>query len=282
MVTAHIATVHWGSDSWIGIQQSYLKAYFQIPYKLYGFVYPHKEAQSSLTSGYEYVNTEPIVEHHTKLNLLAEIIKQSANPSDIIIFIDGDAFPVSTITEDFFKPLETNEFMAIRLDENLGDPVPHPSFFACKLSTWVKHEFNWNPGPMWQTPLGKVTDTGATILKISTEKGLRWKPLLRSNKTNLHPLWFGVYENAIYHHGAGFREPISRVDRKEMDCAKPGLCLRLVGKLQRYLSIKNLYRFQRYSGIRMRIVQKNRQLSGSVFEQIKADQTLTIIKKLFC
>ena len=153
--------------------------------------------------------------------------------------------------------------MAIRLDENLGDPVPNPSFFACKMSTWVKHEFNWNPGPMWQTPLGKVTDTGATILKISTEKGLSWKPLLRSNKTNQHPLWFGVYENAIYHHGAGFREPISRVDRKEVDCAKLGLCLRLIGSATLPLN-KNLYRFQRYSGIRMRIVQKNRPIGQRV------------------
>jgi hypothetical protein len=36
--------------------------------------------------------------------------------------------------------------------------------------------------------------------------------VLRTNRRNPHPLFFGVYGDVIYHHGAGFRLPISRVD----------------------------------------------------------------------
>ena len=39
-------------------------------------------------------------------------------------------------------------------------------------------------------------------------------PIVRSNKVNLHPLYFGIYENLIYHHWAGSRRMITRPDRK--------------------------------------------------------------------
>jgi hypothetical protein len=29
---------------------------------------------------------------------------------------------------------------------------------------------------------------------------------------DLHPLFYGIYERHIYHHGAGFRPPVARVD----------------------------------------------------------------------
>jgi len=42
-----------------------------------------------------------------------------------------------------------------------------------------------------------------------------WYPLLRSNGRNLHPIWFGIYGDIIYHHGAGFRAPVSRYDLQQ-------------------------------------------------------------------
>ena len=38
-------------------------------------------------------------------------------------------------------------------------------------------------------------------------------PIVRSNKVNPHPLYFGIYENLIYHHWAGSRRMITRQDR---------------------------------------------------------------------
>ena len=57
-----------------------------------------------------------------------------------------------------------------------------------------------------------VTDVGANLYKQLIDRRIDWLPLLRSNKVNLHPLYFGIYGGAIYHHGAGFRESACRLD----------------------------------------------------------------------
>ena len=40
-----------------------------------------------------------------------------------------------------------------------------------------------------------------------------WHSLLRSNVVNLHPVFFGIYGDLVYHHGAGSRKSLSRLDR---------------------------------------------------------------------
>jgi hypothetical protein len=55
-----------------------------------------------------------------------------------------------------------------------------------------------------------VSDFGGKVLKALEDRGIEWFPILRSNRRNLHPIMFGVYGGLVYHHGAGFRKPISR------------------------------------------------------------------------
>jgi hypothetical protein len=43
---------------------------------------------------------------------------------------------------------------------------------------------------------------------------LNWYPLKRDNKIDIHPFFFGVYGNLIYHHGGGFRTMVSDYDIK--------------------------------------------------------------------
>ena len=45
------------------------------------------------------------------------------------------------------------------------------------------------------------------------DKNIEWYPLNRTNKIDLHPLFFGIYENMIYHHWGGSRNRISRICR---------------------------------------------------------------------
>ncbi len=67
-----------------------------------------------------------------------------------------------------------------------------------------------------------MTDVGGNLLKILNDGGYQWYPLLRSNTTNLHPLWFGIYADIVYHHGAGFRDPECRIDRIKHGFARKG------------------------------------------------------------
>ena len=59
-----------------------------------------------------------------------------------------------------------------------------------------------------------MTDAGGNLLGIIRERGLDWYPLLRTNRRNLRPLWFAVYDDLVYHHGAGFRGGLCRRDRE--------------------------------------------------------------------
>ena len=62
------------------------------------------------------------------------------------------------------------------------------------------------------------------------KKKIDWYPMLRSNRRDLHPLWFGLYEDLIYHHGAGFRPPVSRADLAEVSARESGRLPRWVRK----------------------------------------------------
>ncbi len=210
----HIATVHWLDDAWLGIQLAYFEKYLPPDsYLVYAFlngIDPEKYRDRI-----HYISTEPIQPHAIKLNLLAEEICNQADPNDIIYFIDGDAFPVGDIAGYVASALKEMNLVAIQRLENEGDPQPHPSFCAVPVRFWQEIEGDWRQGPSWKTEEGRLrTDVGALLWEKVEKNGIAWQPMLRSNAVNLHPLWFGVYSELIYHHGAAFRTPYCMVDIK--------------------------------------------------------------------
>lgn len=211
----HIATVHWLDATWVDIQCNYFAQVLgETPYSLYAFLNGIDE--KPYRDKFHYISTEPIVAHITKLNLLAEEICRTGAPEDIIIFIDGDAFPVKNFVPYIKEQLQHFPLVAVQRLENEGDPQPHPSFCATTIRFWKKIEGDWSKGPKWQTNTGALrSDTGGVLWDKLNRAGISWKPILRSNVVNLHPLWFGVYGDLIYHHGAAFRTPYCTVDIAE-------------------------------------------------------------------
>lgn len=215
----HIATVHWLDETWVDIQLDYFEKFLgDNPYKVYAFL--NEINPEKYKSRLHYYNTEPIVAHITKLNYLADHICNEADPDDIIYFIDGDAFPVGDIHGYVQSHLERFPLVAVQRLENEGDPQPHPSFCATTVKFWKEIKGDWSKGPKWKTSDGKSrSDTGGVLWSKLNEKNIKWQPMLRSNKVNVHPLWFGVYEDLIYHHGAAFRTPYCMVDiRNAREC----------------------------------------------------------------
>lgn len=211
----HIATVHWLDETWVDIQLSFFRRFLsQYPYRIYAFLngidpepYRHK---------IHYLRTDPIAAHIRKLNILADHIGSVAAQEDILLFIDGDAFPIGNIGEFLTEQLSKFPLVAIQRSENCGDPQPHPSFCATTVQFWKRIQGDWGQGPQWETFDGrKRTDTGALLWDKLTKKKIPWKKMLRSNRVDLHPLWFGVYANLVYHHGAAFRIPYCSVDIEE-------------------------------------------------------------------
>jgi hypothetical protein len=157
--------------------------------------------------------------HSGKLNRLAE--STDAEDDDVLLFLDGDAFPVTPIGEFLGERLAQFPLVAVRRDENLGDVQPHPCFCATTAGFWRDIGGNWSPGA-WTDDAGReVEDVGGALLQILSERGIEWCPLLRTNRHNLHPVLFGLYEERIYHHGAGFRPAFVRADLPDVDPVVP-------------------------------------------------------------
>ena len=209
----HIATVHWMSDRWIDIQLGYLRRNMDRQYRTYADL---EGIDSRRRDDFDVTADLGGLVHAQKLNALAELIAERADPGDTLVFLDGDAFPVAPIGDFLEERLSRYPLAAIRRDENLGDIQPHPSFCATTVGFWKEIEGDWSRGPewRWKNALGwTVEDVGGKLLSILNERGIDWCPLLRTNAGTLHPLLFGVYEDRIYHHGAGFRPVFERTDR---------------------------------------------------------------------
>lgn len=207
-----VLTVHWKDPKWISIQDEYLKRYLKEPYKKIGCLnYIDNEYRK-----YFYATKDNEIESHAiKLNLLADMaIEDSTSEDDILIFLDGDAFPISDLSP-LIEEIRRDDYRlaAVQRLENNGDIQPHPCFCLTTVNCWKSIGGDWEAGYTWRNREGnEVTDVGGNLMQKLDAGGVGWKRLLRSNRYNHHPLWYGVYGGLVYHHGAGFRIPISRLD----------------------------------------------------------------------
>jgi hypothetical protein len=207
----HVVTIHWQSDAWIAAQLR----------QLHRFAPPETRVWACL-NGIDAPAGAPfhrVVDlegtHPQKLNRMAELVADEASPDDHLLFLDGDAFPVAPLA-----PLlaDASALIAVRRDENFGDPQPHPCFCITTVGFWRDIGGDWRPGFKWRNSLGiMVTDPGANLYRLLEERGESWRPLVRCNTVDLHQVWFALYGDdeygpVAYHHGAGFRGRLARVD----------------------------------------------------------------------
>lgn len=220
----HIATVHWGSDRWIDVQLRHFERYIEQPFRVYasldgvepipdGFYFASSSLGEEIRGGepnpYERLGADGL--HGAKLNVLADKIAHEADPQDLLVFIDGDAFPIAPFEPAASRLLAAHPLAAVRRDENAGDPQPHPSFCVTTVGFWHDIDGDWTRGHRFVNAAGTLlSDFGGKVMKALEDRGIEWFPILRSNQRDLHPVLFGVYGDLVYHHGAGFRPPITR------------------------------------------------------------------------
>jgi hypothetical protein len=249
----HVLTVHHRSARWIDVQAGYLRRHLAVPYRTYASLEGIDERWHDRFD----VVVPSAGRHAGKLNLLARVALDDAVPDDTLMFLDGDAFPIADPVPTVEKALATTALVAVRRDENLGDPQPHPCFCVTTAGTWSDLGGDWSNGPSWTNRDGRVvSDVGATMLWLLDRAGLTWTPLLRSNRRELHPVLFGVYAGVVYHHGAGYRPMVTRVDveARGIDRRWPGPLGRVVPPVLRAIQDR-----------------RNRRLSDEVFEHLARD-----------
>lgn len=212
----HIGTLHYRDDRWIEIQLRYLERHTHEPYLTYASMdgihtrhrarFDHPLDHSALAA-----DARPGPRIELKLNALAAEMVGRAEADDMIVFLHGDTLPIADWAGPVRLMVGESRLAAIRRDENF-EPIPHWSFCATTAGFWSEIGGDWSRGPTWDSDGIEATDTGAALWQDLERRGVEWHPILRSNRVDLHPVWIGVYGDLFYHHGAGFRTPMSRLD----------------------------------------------------------------------
>jgi hypothetical protein len=163
-------------------------------------------------------------------------IGEEASDEDLLMFLDGDAFPIADPMPFLSAALARAPLVAVRRAENADEPQPHPCFCVTTVGTWRRLPGDWTAGPTWPGAHGRpTTDVGGNLLRRLELSKTPWVPMLRSNRTNLDPLYFGIYEDIVYHHGAGFRpgelSPAHRALAPRTQSSSQILPLRLLARL---------------------------------------------------
>src|SRR2546423_3282904 len=147
----HVATVLWQDDRWIEPQLDYLARHVEQPFRVYADLEGidaaahahrfHRVQDLAATKTFE----NGIFSHTEKLNALAETIASEADPDDLLLFLDGDAFPIAPVAPFLDEKLARYPLAAVRRDENLDDVQPHPAFAATTVGFWHEIGGDWNP-----------------------------------------------------------------------------------------------------------------------------------------
>jgi hypothetical protein len=217
----HVATAHFRSPRWIAIQTRYLREHISGPFTTWASLEGIDPAHGA---HFDRV-VEQLGSHAGKLNNLATEIALEAEDTDLLMFLDGDAFPIAPLEPFVERGLAEAPLIAVRRAENVDSPQPHPCFCVTTVGTWRELRGDWSGGPVWPGGQGhNVTDVGSLLMRKLELAGMGWVQVLRSNRVNLDPLYFAVYGDIVYHHGAGFRTENLSATHRSMSPrrSKPG------------------------------------------------------------
>jgi hypothetical protein len=274
----YVATVHWVDPKWITPQRHALNTQIREPFQVFANLQGIDDR--TYDGSFDFV-TRSDGNHPEKLNALAKAIGDVAEPDDLIVFLDGDAFPIRSL-DDWLRQLQKDHpLAAVRRDENAGDTQPHPCFCVTTVGFWNEIAGDWRHGS-WTTSEGTTaSDVGGRLLATLTEKSIAWRPILRSNAVNLHPVFYGLYEEHVYHHGSGFRPAISRADENNVPVADNEDYLfwktQAHAKSLRDLRPRHARQLARMArdGVRARklnaYIRKENKRSGEIYDQICSD-----------
>jgi len=263
----HILTIHWVTDVWIDIQLKYFSEFLSSPYQTYAFL-NRVPRVAEHRKKFNYTSIEEIVSHPIKLNLLADMACFNSNSDDdLLIFVDGDAFPIAPLDEFLGEKLKKHPLLAVQRLDNIGDLQPHPCFCVTTVRFWKKISGDWKKGskPWINYDGNKVNDVGGAMLQKMNHFDVDWYKLNRSNtKRYVNKLLFGAYDNLVYHHGAGFRPPRVRADRANVNNFKRKQ--KLFKFVKRFFP--ESFGMKYFHPLRNHILE-NQMLSEAMFEEIK-------------
>jgi hypothetical protein len=207
----NIATIHHETSRFMVLQHKYLAQNTGEPFKVFCGI---SNASPTVEHFKVFDFSTVSYPHWARLDYLADRVCEVSNDDDLLVFMDSDAFPIKSWESEIKGYLEEYPIVAIVRRENpeklLGEEdlgYPHPCFFATTVGFWKEANLSWRLDPPT-----RAESAGVVMHRELKKSEVEWKSLLRSNAINLHPLYFGIYGNLIYHHGAGNREVYDSID----------------------------------------------------------------------
>ncbi len=136
-----------------------------------------------------------------------------------VVTLDLDSFPVADAWQDTLLAGTDDSVVGILRRENGDVLLPHPSCTMLPRSFLEQHPFSFSPDTdgtrgfrTFLRTSGQAADTGIRLAYLLATENLPWRPILRSNRRELHPLIAGIYGDAVFHLGAGARASLFRRD----------------------------------------------------------------------
>ncbi len=206
----YVVTVHHASPRWIEIQTSHIRRHIGVPHQIWTSL---EKIDPSYGRNFDTV-LELKAPHAPKLNAIVTEICEVAEDGDLMMFLDGDSFPIADPMPLVQESLAQAPLVAVRRAENGNEPQPHPCFTVTSVGTWKELRGDWTAGYTWPGVHGRPnSDVGGNLLRKLELAGMPWVQVLRSNKHNPDPLYLAIYGDIVYHHGAGLTGGLSPAHR---------------------------------------------------------------------
>ena len=201
--TGEFAVAH----PWPALQLDMLRKYTESGYRVYGYgnrIISEHEQILRAHDEVEYISSDDVIrgtwDHVWPLrNWLTR--RAFADGFQYVVHLDSDAFPTRP---DWLQRYvgaidEACPVVAVQRTEN--DYV-HSD--RCFLIFSVEGFHRW----VFDFSHVGVPDAGAAISATLEANGVGWWALNRTNAVDLHPVIAALYDDRIYHHGAGSRVPL--------------------------------------------------------------------------
>lgn len=144
---------------------------------------------------------------------------------------DMDSWPIMPGWDDFYIPRLTDQApVAAMVRTEFTDNFPFAAF------TLISRSF-WQPGlssfacAADKSLSRRPRETGSGILDQLAQEGKSFLRLERTNGWNPHPIMAGIYDDAVFHLGAGSRTPVFISDERQYDLNGSPLRLRFAADM---------------------------------------------------
>jgi hypothetical protein len=196
-----------------------IRRHTTVPYRIYAAtprVTPGAAATLAAAPDVEVCETPPCSEFGSREHahhLDALLRRARADGPTHLGTLDLDSFPIATGWHDtVLADAPAPGIAAVLRRENLDTVLTHPSGLLLPADFVAAHPFSFTPDGdgtaefrAFLRTTGQAADTGVRLAYLLHRDGIPWRPLLRSNRVDLHPIIAGVYDDAVFHAGGGLR-----------------------------------------------------------------------------